>query len=63
MLNAVANELTGETVGDTSEFSVTAEALEGRRRFAGRVTSIEVRGMSFQEVAMSYPDDAGEKTP
>lgn len=49
-LKAVANALTGETVGDTSEFVLTAESLKGAERVSGRIAAVAVRGVGYADV-------------
>ncbi|MCC6698510.1 MAG: hypothetical protein IT365_23005 [Candidatus Hydrogenedentes bacterium] len=55
-LFAVSNPLTGETEGDTSEFSGQSDALKGLARFSGSVGKVTVRGIDFDGVAFSYPE-------
>jgi len=55
-LKAVPNVLTGETVGDTSEFSVySAEPLQGATSLKGRIKRITVRSTSFKDLPFSIP--------
>ncbi|MGD0566156.1 MAG: hypothetical protein ABSA34_02355 [Candidatus Goldiibacteriota bacterium] len=61
-LKAVANPLTGETVGDTSEFSAVSEKLKGTAGFTGQVTLIKINGETFRNLAFSYPVAAAEKS-
>lgn len=49
-LAAKANVLTGETVGDTSEFVVTHPALKGQTTFSARVTEVVVKGQTFKDL-------------
>lgn len=49
-LAAKANVLTGETVGDTSEFSVTHPALKGQTTFYARVAEVVVKGQAFKDL-------------
>ena len=49
-LAAQANILTGETVGDSSEFSVTTSSLIGVRMVSGHLGEIVVKGMEFRDV-------------
>lgn len=59
-LDAVANPLTGETVGDTSEFAAEVPQLVGQERFAAVVGDLEIRGVLVTGVEFTYPDgDAG----
>ncbi|QOJ15421.1 MAG: hypothetical protein HRU75_12585 [Planctomycetia bacterium] len=53
-LDAVANPLTGETLGDTSEFSVTSEDLRGVRAFKGVIQRIEMHGERYSDVSFEY---------
>ena len=52
---AVGSELTGETVGDTSEFSANVEALQGVQAFEGRIASLTARGTTYTDVKFTYP--------
>ena len=49
-LAARADVLTGETVGDTSEFSVTSPSLRGRSALKGSIDDITVKGEDFRNV-------------
>ena len=51
---AVANPMTGETVGDTALFEVPAEWLRSAKAFDGRLKAITVRGVTFTDVAFRY---------
>lgn len=55
-LNAVANALAGETVGDTSEFNATLEGLVGVESFKGVVASVSFKGVAMTNVAFAYPE-------
>lgn len=58
-LKAVANVLTGETVGDTSEFAVfSADPLRGATSLKGRIKQIMIRSRPFKNLSFSVP--AGE---
>ena len=54
-LPAVASELTGETVGDTSEFAADLDALKGVGTFTGQIASVTVRGETYTDLAFTYP--------
>jgi hypothetical protein len=54
-LPAVASELTGETVGDTSEFAADIDALKGAGTFTGQIASVTVRGETYTDLAFTYP--------
>jgi hypothetical protein len=56
-MRAVANALTGETVGDTSEFHGSSEGLVGVASFSGTLDSLTARGVTFRGVDLSYPGD------
>jgi hypothetical protein len=55
-LKAVANPLTGEVIGDTSEFSAVSKNLKGVQRFSGTVVLIKVKGETFRNVDFKYPE-------
>jgi hypothetical protein len=49
-LAARANVLTGETVGDSSEFGATDGALQTNGTITGQVTHIQVKGQAFDHL-------------
>ena len=51
-LRAVASTATGETVGDTSQFEAQADWLKNVGEFPGMITSIDIRGTKFDNVAL-----------
>jgi len=53
-LAAQASTLTGETVGDCSEFSGQDDRLKGAQGFEAVVQQLEVLGTSFSSVPISY---------
>lgn len=53
---AVADSMTGETVGDTSLFEAEAEWLRDAKAFDGRVKAITVRGNTYRDVDFQYRD-------
>lgn len=53
---AVASTLTGETVGDTSEFAGSDEGLAGFERGEVTVASVSVKGQSHENVSFPYPE-------
>ena len=55
-LKAVSNVLTGETAGDSSEFSVQSDKLKGVERFSAVITSITIKGKKFEEVEFGFPE-------
>lgn len=54
-LKAQASALTGETIGDASEFSVQDDKLKGIKSFDGELTAIDARGQAFKNVAFNFP--------
>ncbi len=48
-----ANVLTGETVGDTSQFELTHAALQGQTSLAARVVELRVKGQTFHGIAVT----------
>ncbi len=55
-LSAAANPLTGETVGDSSEFAGTFPALKGKDHFHGTLERVELLGSVFENVELKWPD-------
>ena len=47
-----ANVLTGETVGDTSQFELTHEAFKGQTALTARVVELTVKGRTFHGIAV-----------
>jgi hypothetical protein len=54
-LAAVADPVTGETVGDTSLFQARAPWLRGPGPCTGRIRSITVRGQTFRSMPFALP--------
>lgn len=57
-LAAKASVLTGEKVGDTSEFTGAAEQLKGVGGFSGKVVAAEVLGRTFKDVPFEFTKGA-----
>lgn len=55
-LGGVPNVLTGESVGNTSEFRATHEQLRGLQRFEAEIARIEVKGRVFENVRFHFPE-------
>ena len=55
-LKAVANVLTGETEGDTSQFEWQSDALVGATEFQAEIASIVVKGQTFTDVDFEFPE-------
>jgi hypothetical protein len=49
-LRAIANQATGETVGDTSQFEAQADWIKQAKPFAGEITALDLRGNKFERV-------------
>ena len=54
-LKAVANDLSGEKVGDTSEFEGQSDKLKGLKNFDALVVAITVKGKEFKDVKFNFP--------
>ena len=54
-LQAVANELTKETVGDTSYFSAQSDWLK-QQVFSGKIVSVDINGSIFADVSFDLGD-------
>jgi hypothetical protein len=59
-LEAQADPLSGETVGDTSHFKATARSLQGRRTFEGRLGAVTVRGVEHPATPFRYDPHGAE---
>ena len=57
-LAAVANVLTGETIGDTSEFRGQSDHLIGKERFRGELAGLTAKGHDFDAVTFPYAESA-----
>ncbi len=55
-LAPVANVLTGETPGNTSQFAGRSDRLKGLRRFRGEIRRLEVKGQRFERVSFRFPE-------
>lgn len=55
-LKPVANDLTGETLKDTSQYQATVSALKGVEKFHGTILSIKAKGTGFKNVWFLYPE-------
>ncbi len=54
-LAAVPNVLTGETVGDTSQFEGQSNNLKGVKEFDAVLSFIHTRGADFKDVPFNFP--------
>lgn len=57
-LAAVAQSATGETVGDTSQFSAQADWLRNAGKISGQIETIEIRGGLFTNIVFNLAGDA-----
>lgn len=55
IFQATANSATGETVGDTSQFTAQADWLKTSTNFDAQLTQITIRGRAFSDVAFNFP--------
>lgn len=58
-LKAVGNVLTGESVGDSSQFEVQSDKLKGVKRFDAEIKKIEIKGQTAKEVDFGFPKGTG----
>ncbi len=60
----VADALTGETAGDTSEYKGITKKLKGVEKFEGTIAAIKAKGVAFKNVWFLYPEgNEGVKPP
>ena len=55
-LSGVANVLTGETEGDTSQFATQSDALKGASEFHAEIVSIAIKGQMFTSIDFEFPE-------
>ncbi len=55
-LKPVANVLTGETPGNTSQFAGRSERLKGLAHFRGEIRRLEIKGQRFERVPFRFPE-------
>lgn len=48
--SAVANELTGEKIGSTSEFRISSEKITNLTGLQGNIRKLEIKGFTFENV-------------
>ena len=61
VLRAHADPLTGESPGNSSEFSLHSAKLLGRRRLVGVVERLVIRGGRFKDLPFSYMPDSNAR--
>lgn len=54
-LPAIADPLSGETIGDSSKFETVAPELVGLESFNAVIRSLDIRGGQFEDIAFEYP--------
>lgn len=54
-LQAIANPLSDEKVGDTSQFAGSLPSLRGRSGWSGEVGNLTVNGRTFEHLPVAYP--------
>ncbi len=54
-LASTANGLTGDTVGNSSQFGGTAAALKGVTAFTGVIKEVVIGGETFKDIKFGYP--------
>ena len=59
-LSAKPNSLTGEVVGDTSEFSGNSNLLKNASTFTGKILSVSTKGATFKDIEFAYPEGPAE---
>jgi hypothetical protein len=62
-LAPVENVLTGEVIGNSSEFAGRSDRLVGLRRFEGTLRQLDVKGQSFRDVHFRFPQGNEAPTP
>lgn len=55
-LSGVANVLTGETEGDTSQFAAQSDELRGASEFHAELASIAIKGQTFTNIDFEFPE-------
>ncbi len=60
VLHAVANPLTGETRGDSSEFRGESQLLRGRTSFDGVIRRLDLKGTAVKQLAFNVPLGANQ---
>ena len=55
-LSGVANVLTGEAEGDTSQFAAQSDTLQGVSEFHAEIVSIDIKGQMFTHIDFTFPE-------
>lgn len=61
-LRAVANSLTGERAGDTSQFEDAHDALRGARGLRGTILKIAIKGQEFEGIAFAIEHETSGRS-
>ncbi len=60
----IADALTGETAGNTSEYKGVSKKLKGVEKFEGTIGYVKAKGVAFKNVWFLYPEgNEGVKPP
>lgn len=54
--HAVNNPLTGESIGDTSEFAAQSDVYKGVKNFKGTLDQLTLKGQDFKNIEFSFPE-------
>jgi hypothetical protein len=60
-LKAMANLLSEEKVGDTSQFGGQSDKLKNTKKFEASVNAVTVKGKEFKDVKFKFPEGNEEK--
>jgi hypothetical protein len=55
VFKAVANNATGEKVGDTAQFEARADWLKGVTNFDAVLRDLNIRGSDYRQIAFNFP--------
>lgn len=55
LMRAVANQATGETVGNSSQFEAEADWIKGTAELSGVIKTLPIRGSVFSDIAFRLP--------
>lgn len=55
-LKAVANPLTGEASGDTSQFEASSPELKGKKKFSVTIEDLTIKGANFKNTTSKFPE-------
>ena len=56
VFQAVANPATGESVGETSQFTASVKGLSKEDQFSVRIGEIVVHRQTFKNIEFDYPE-------